>query len=195
MTKATKATKSDTRIDQIHARLLQKSDYRIGYSMSIWANYHTLRLLPMMEQDYGMLRDEFNILFCLADGGPVTGTEVCRIIGRPRNSISRSADRLVRRKLIKVREAGEDRRQTVFEITRAGRQIYRSMLPLFIAQQEQMLAALTPQDRADLDRILAILLASHGEWDRIPDLPAVRRGRSTNSGTQRQSLKSLATST
>jgi len=157
---------SDARLDQIHARLLRRSEYRIGYSMCIWANYHTLRLLPALEDEYGMLRDEFNILFCLADGGPVTGTEVCRIVGRPRNSISRCADRLIKRKLIKASATEGDRRQSVFEILPAGRRIYKRMLPLFVAQQEQMLATLNAEDRGNLDRILAKLLASHSQWDR-----------------------------
>jgi DNA-binding MarR family transcriptional regulator len=154
------------RVDEIHADLARNAAFRIGYRMCIWANLYNMRLLPTLQSEFDILRDEFNILFCLAEAGPATGTEVCRVIGRPRNSISRCAERLIRKGLIRARERKRDKRQTLFEILPQGQALYRSLLPRFVAQEEQMLASLTAEERASLDRILVKLIAHHGQWDR-----------------------------
>jgi DNA-binding MarR family transcriptional regulator len=177
--KAKASEESDGRLDRIHERLMRRSKFAIGYRMCIWTNFFNVQLLSGLESKFGILRDEFNILLCLADAGAMTGTEVCRIVGRPRNSISRCADRLIKRKLIGASGTEGDRRQTLFEILPKGREIYKLMLPLFVAQEEQMLSALSSEERHSLERILAKLLSSYGQWD-----PA---GRNDADGSPRSS--------
>lgn len=154
-------------LDLIHEKLWARSRIRTIYRISILANFYNLIILPVLEKQFGILRDDFNILFCLADAGPMTGTDVCRITGRPRNSISRSADRLVRRKLIAVRAGSEDRRTTTFGILPAGRKLYRSMLPHFQEAEEEMFSSLSGIERDVLDKVLTKLVGEHSKWDRM----------------------------
>ncbi|MGE3829895.1 MAG: MarR family winged helix-turn-helix transcriptional regulator [Parvibaculaceae bacterium] len=135
--------------------------------MCIWGNFFNLLILPKLERDFDILRDDFNILLCLAGAGKLTGTEICRIVGRPRNSISRCADRLLRRKLIRSQSVSEDKRQTIFEITPEGRRLYRAMLPHMVTLEEKMLAALDERERDVLDGMLAKLIGELGTLEPV----------------------------
>ena len=168
MTRKAKGAADDAdHLDSIHAKLWENSRFRTVYRISILANFHNLLVVPKLEKDFDILRDEFNILFCLAEAGPMTGTDVCRITGRPRNSVSRCAERLIQRKLINARAGETDKRMTSFAILPAGRKLYASMLPLFEDGEEKMFSGLTASERNALDKILAKLVSQHSKWDRI----------------------------
>jgi DNA-binding MarR family transcriptional regulator len=135
--------------------------------MCIWGNFFNLLILPKLERDFDILRDDFNILFCLAGAGKLTGTDICRIVGRPRNSISRCAERLLQRKLIRANSVSGDKRQTVFEITPEGRKLYRAILPHMTNLEEKMLAALDERERSLLDGLLTKLVGEFGVLEPI----------------------------
>ena len=80
-------------LDGIHHKLWAHSRIKTIYRIAILANFYNLLIVPLLEQKFDILRDDFNILFCLAEAGSMTGTDVCRITGRPRNSISRCCSR------------------------------------------------------------------------------------------------------
>lgn len=165
--KATGAASDADHLDRIHAKLWEKSRFRTVYRIAILANFHNLLIVPKLEKDFDILRDEFNILFCLAEAGPMTGTDVCRITGRPRNSVSRCAERLVKRKLISASAGQADRRMTSFAILPAGRALYKSMLPHVEEGEEQMFSGLTASERSVLDKLLTKLVGQHRKWDRL----------------------------
>ena len=95
--------------------------------------------------------------------GNLTGTEICRIVGRPRNSISRCADRLLKRKLIKALPANDDRRQTLYEILPEGRKLYRAIMPHMLALEAEMLSALDDEEREMLEAIMTKLMVRNGK--------------------------------
>lgn len=159
---------SKERLDELHAKLWSsRSEGSICFRMCIWGNFFNLFILPKLERDFDILRDDFNILLCLAAAGKLTGTEICRIVGRPRNSISRCAERLVRRKLIQTKSVAGDRRQTIFEILPEGRKLYRAMLPHMLTLEEKMLAALDENERTVLDGLLTKLSGEFGAIEPI----------------------------
>lgn len=169
MKKSKAADASRDRLDELHARLwASQPEGSTCFRMCIWGNFFNLLILPKLERDFDILRDDFNILLCLAGAGKLTGTEICRIVGRPRNSISRCADRLLRRDLIRARSASDDKRQTVFEITPEGRKLYRAMLPHMVHLEERMLEALDERERAVLDGMLTKLVGEFGVLEPIP---------------------------
>lgn len=154
-------------LDSIHGKLWAHSRIKTIYRISILANFYNLLIVPVLEKEFDILRDDFNILFCLADAGPMTGTDVCRITGRPRNSISRCADRLIKRKLISAEAGASDKRITTFEILPAGRKLYKAMLPYFQEAEEQMFSGLSAIERDILDKVLTKLVGEHSKWDRM----------------------------
>lgn len=158
-----KADESRQRLEDLYERMwTSQSEGNTCFRMCIWGNFFNLLILPKLERDFDILRDDFNILLCLASAGKLTGTEICRIVGRPRNSISRCAERLLQRKLIQSRAVSGDKRQTIFEITPEGRKVYRAVLPHMVTLEEKMLAALDERERDLLDKLLTKLIGEFG---------------------------------
>lgn len=151
------------RSEALHAALWESPEGRLCFRMGIWGNFFNLKILPILDREFGILRDEFNILLCLVGVGKLTGTDICRIVGRPRNSISRCADRLIQRKLIKALPTSGDKRQTLYEILPEGRRLYRAMMPYMVALEAEMLVALDPEEHKTLDRLLTKLMGRSGQ--------------------------------
>lgn len=163
MERSRASEESKDRLDELQSRLwASQTEGAICFRMCIWGNFFNLLILPKLERDFDILRDDFNILLCLAGAGRLTGTDICRIVGRPRNSISRCAERLLQRKLIQSRAVSGDKRQTIFEITPEGRKVYRAVLPHMVNLEKKMLAALDERERDLLDKLLTKLIGEFG---------------------------------
>lgn len=144
--------------DGLQAKLWNSPEGRLCFRLCVWGNFFNLRILPILDREFDILRDDFNILLCLAGVGRLTGTDICRIVGRPRNSISRCAERLLQRKLIKALPTAGDKRQTLYEILPEGRRLYRAIMPRMLALEEEMLSSLDAEERETLDRLLTKLM-------------------------------------
>jgi DNA-binding MarR family transcriptional regulator len=81
-----------------------------GFRMSLWSGFYTNPVFVDIERRFGLLRDENNILFCLVNYGELTAKSICDVLGRPKNSISRAVERLIRRGLVRRGTDEKDRR-------------------------------------------------------------------------------------
>lgn len=135
-----------------------------GFRLSLWSGFYTTPVFAVIERSHGLLRDENNLLFCLSQYGPLTAKSVSDVLGRPKNSISRAVESLLRRGLIRREPVASDRRRALLTIEPAGRELITTTLALFKARQEEMLACLSAVERVALDAILAKLMASAGTW-------------------------------
>ena len=145
-------------------RMMARSPVRDAYRITLWANFFAGPIFLDIEVQFGLLRDEFNVLACLHDFGPLAAKHVCALTGRPKNSVSRAVNRLTRRGLIGSRSDLRDRRQNVLRIEAEGRDLYERTLPRFVAREAAMLAPLSAGERGQLDRLLGKLMAAHADW-------------------------------
>ncbi|CAM5762909.1 hypothetical protein LMIY3S_00636 [Labrys miyagiensis] len=135
-----------------------------GFRLSLWSGFYTTPVFAVIERNYGLLRDENNLLFCLAHYGPLTAKSVSDVLGRPKNSISRAVESLLRRGLIRRELIASDRRRALLTIEPPGRDLITETVDLFKTRQEEMLACLSPVERVALDTILAKLMANADGW-------------------------------
>src|SRR5437588_13074554 len=87
-----------------------------GFRLSLWAGFYTAPIFSQIERRFDLLRDENNILFCLANYGQLTAKSICDVLGRPKNSISRAIERLLQRDLIRREQVKADRRRNLLTI-------------------------------------------------------------------------------
>ena len=135
-----------------------------GFRISLWAAFYTTPVFGQIERRFGLLRDENNVLFCLAHAGQLTAKTICQVLGRPKNTISRAVDRLLQRRLIRRDPLAADRRHALLTLEPAGRHLIEQTTKLFAERQTDMLRALSPAERRALDRILTKLIADAEHW-------------------------------
>lgn len=140
---------------------------RDAYRISLVGNFFNGPVYVTIQKHYGLLRDEINTLFCLAHCPDLIQTDICLVMGRPKNSVSRSIARLVQRDLISVRDDPGDGRKGVLSLRPGGRELYEKTRRLFVEREEQILASLTKSDRASLDRLLTKIMKSHENWSEL----------------------------
>ena len=148
-------------------KIISNAPIKDSYKLTLWANFFADPTFALIEQKFGLLRDEYNILACLTTYGPMTATSVCLVTGRPKNSVSRAVDRLTRRRLIDRRPDATDRRQAILSIRPDGRAAYHEALPLFVEREKLMLGALNRTERKALSDLLTKLMESHANWVRV----------------------------
>ena len=135
-----------------------------GFRLSLWSGFYTNPVFARIERTHRVLRDENNILFCLAHYGPMTAKSACDVLGRPKNSISRAVESLLRRELIGREQVKSDRRRSLLTIKAAGLKLVGATTRLFLTRQEEMLQCLSAVERVALDRILAKLMDNAEVW-------------------------------
>jgi len=140
---------------------------RDAYRISLVGNFFNGPVYVTIQKRHGLLRDEINTLFCLAHFPELTQTDICLVMGRPKNSVSRSIARLLQRGLISVRDDPDDGRKGVLSLRPKGHELYEKTRRLFVEREEQILASLTKADRASLDRLLTKIMKSHEDWSEL----------------------------
>lgn len=150
--------------DEILATMLRNTIIRDSYRLTLWANFFNGPAFARIEREFSILRDEYNVLACLATFGPMVATSVCMLTGRPKNSVSRGVGRLLQRDLITRTTETADRRRALLSIRPAGRELYEKIVPIFTQREAAMLCSLSAQDRQALDSILTRLMKAHKDW-------------------------------
>ncbi|MBM7169025.1 MarR family transcriptional regulator [Streptomyces sp. G44] len=116
--------------------------------------------------EYGLEFAEFDVLATLRRvGAPheLTAGGLLKTAMVTSGAITNRLDKLERKGLIERRPDPTDRRAIRVRLTGAGRDLVDRAVVDHIANEERMLAALTPADRAALDGALRRLLVSLGD--------------------------------
>jgi DNA-binding MarR family transcriptional regulator len=150
---------------EILDRILKSDEVdRDGLRISLWAGFYTGPVFAEIERRHGLLRDENNVLFCLANYGQLTAQSISEFLGRPKNSVSRAVERLLSKGLIRRETDQVDRRKGPLTIEPAGRKLHQETLRLAMAREELMLRSLSPTERVALDHILNKLMDDAENW-------------------------------
>lgn len=72
-------------------------------------------------------------------------------------TVSRAMNRLIDHGLITRSSDSDDRRRVIARLTRKGKSIHDKIVPVALAHERNLLAALEPGEAATLDRLLAKL--------------------------------------
>jgi DNA-binding MarR family transcriptional regulator len=117
----------------------------------------TLKLEEALRGDELRWRD-YGVLGVLEAAGPLSQQEIGRRLAVDRSTMVHIIDVLEQRGLVARGRDRTDRRAYAIELTEAGRSFLRDTLhPLTAEVHDSMIGRLNDEDRAHLDRILAIL--------------------------------------
>jgi DNA-binding MarR family transcriptional regulator len=99
----------------------------------------------------------------LAESGHCNVSVVADDLGVHASNATRTCDRLVAAGLLERRRADHDRRLVLLGLTGAGRRLFDEAMGFRRRRLEQAMARMEPEDRAELARTTALLVAAAGE--------------------------------
>ena len=135
--------------------------FRINYLALL---YNT-PLYDWIQNDYGLLRPEYVVLYSLAlvEGG--SARDISHTSGFPKNTLSRAIKRLELMGLIEARNKvpGSGRRQAL-RLSAKGWAIIDETRPVFEAQENRMLETLSDGERQILSELMSKVVIAAQDW-------------------------------
>ncbi|MFP5514034.1 MAG: MarR family winged helix-turn-helix transcriptional regulator [Alphaproteobacteria bacterium] len=133
----------------------------LGYWMRMVSNHVSLAFARRLEgkdvtvAEWVMMRD-------LQDAGPLAPNRLAERMGMTRGAISKLADRLVAKGLVTRRDDPSDGRAQSLELSETGSLLLPELARLADENDAAAFDCLTPEERAQLDRLLKKIAGAHG---------------------------------
>lgn len=135
-------------------RIFDTIEYPEAYRITYLANAIVFPAYADIKKDFGLVRAEYILLVCLSHFDTLTAQDVAQISRRPRNTISRAVHRMLEEGFLDRAPDPADGRQSHLRITPAGREMHGQIATYLSRRQDEVLAGLTAEERATLQRIL-----------------------------------------
>ncbi|WP_194897841.1 MarR family winged helix-turn-helix transcriptional regulator [Catenulispora pinisilvae] len=125
----------------------------------------------------GASKAAYGMLAVLEEFGPSSQADLGRRLGMDRRSVSDETAGLERGGLVSREPDPADPRRNRLEITEAGRALLAELEDSFKAMQDELFAMLSTKDRAELNRLLSLMVASASASAPTPAPAPARPGR------------------
>jgi DNA-binding MarR family transcriptional regulator len=158
------------------------------YRLAVTAEGFSRNLVEVYGRTYGLSREEWRLVFLLAEIGRINSVDLARRTTLDKVQITRASQRLEDKGLITRAVPDSDRRLREYEITAAGRALFAELLPKVRARADGILDRMSASDRAALEQGLGALLRALRTGDgaarpgETPPPPARRHGRRSANG-------------
>lgn len=120
------------------------------YRLALAAEAFSQKLVEVYGRTYGLSREEWRLLLLLAEAKQLTSIDLAQRTTLDKVQISRASQRLEGKGLITREVSQVDKRLRVYTCTEAGLTLFDEVFPLVDAQANEILAALSDEDRAAL---------------------------------------------
>jgi DNA-binding MarR family transcriptional regulator len=132
-------------------------DDLLNYRLSCLLASSGAMVTRLCEGRYGITRREWRLIALLAAHGAMSPSELARRAHLERARISRHVAELVGKDLLHRVTLAEDRRRAEVALTEAGRHLHEELFPQSVRFNNELLAALSPQELIVFDQALAKL--------------------------------------
>lgn len=147
----------------------------LPYRLAVAAEAVSHALSTVYRDAYGLTREEWRILAALDDTGLLSSVEIARRTALDKVQVCRAAQRLEDRRLLLRGIDADDRRLRLFSLTQSGKHLFAQVFPAVHIRAEELLANLSADERAVLERVLAQLQSSAGQIPAEADLCDITR--------------------
>ncbi|HMA15530.1 MAG TPA: MarR family transcriptional regulator [Kiloniellaceae bacterium] len=107
--------------------------------------------------EFGLTVPEWRVLATLGQLGSATATEIGRDSAMHKTKVSRAVSALQKRRWVARQVDEHDRRLEHISLTTAGKAAHRRLAPKMLACEKALLARLTPREREEMLKGLALL--------------------------------------
>lgn len=143
----------------------------LPYKLATTAESFSRKLVEVYGHTHGLSREEWRLLFLLADVAELTSLELAQRTTLDKVQVSRAAQKLEAKGLISRSIPESDRRLRVYACTSKGKDLFAEIFPKVEARAEAILSSISPQDRETLLRsidVLAKAVAAHSQDQEVP---------------------------
>ena len=138
-------------------------DRFLPYRLSVLSNIVSTAISGAYEKRFGLTIPEWRVMAVLAMTPDLSAAEVAQRTAMDKVAVSRAVASLLRERRIVRQTAHADRRRSHLRLSAAGRKVYAQVVPVALAYEKDLLAPLSRQDRAVVDRAIRILLGRAAE--------------------------------
>ncbi len=135
------------------ARTLRLDDY-MPYRLSVTANAVSQLIARAYRDRFGLKVPEWRLIAVLADAGRLTPQALCERTVMDKVTVTRAAQGLARRRLIRREPHASDGRSHRLRLTAAGRRLHGRIAPLALHYEACLLSGMNPRAIGTLERQL-----------------------------------------
>lgn len=129
----------------------------LPFRLTVLSNRMTRSVARIYGRHFRLSAPEWRAMAVLGRYGAMTANQVVSRTTMDKVRVSRAVARLLTAGYITRQSDPEDRRRAILALTASGRNVYRQVVPLVLAVEEEFLAGLSREERAALDRTLTKL--------------------------------------
>lgn len=129
----------------------------LPYRLASTAESFSRKLVDVYGRSYGLSREEWRLLFLLADAQELTGRELTRRTTLDKVQVSRATQKLEEKGLIIHSVPESDRRLRVYTCTKAGQSLFSEIFPKVENQAHAILGNMAPNELENLKHGLEAL--------------------------------------
>jgi DNA-binding MarR family transcriptional regulator len=151
-------------LDPMVATKLWQNPCWLSFRTNFIAHHFNQPLYDLIQRRYRLTPPEHVVLYALGLQEGITADDIAASSSRPKNTLSRAINSLLRKKLVLRKQDQSDRRRLSLYLTRAGRRIVSETVPLFVRRERAMAAALTADEQHTLNELLTRIILSKSQW-------------------------------
>ena len=149
----------------------------LPYRLSVLSNLVSSTIADAYQRRFDLTIPEWRVIAVLSRHPGLSAAEVAELTRMDAVAVSRAVARLLRAGRLLRAVSPADRRRSVLRVSRAGAAVYRSVAPLALGYERELLAALAGSERAVLARALDALTARAQSLAGSLKAPDARPGR------------------
>lgn len=135
-------------------------DAFLPYRLAVLAARVSRGFSGRYRERFGLSISEWRVMAHLSQADSVSVRDIHNRANLEKSKASRAAARLEAAGLVAKREGESDRRLVAISLTDKGREMMAELIPVALGYEAELLAALSAEDKAALDRIVNTLLRS-----------------------------------
>jgi DNA-binding MarR family transcriptional regulator len=143
---------------------LWQNPCQLSFRANFIAHHFNQPLYDWIQRRYRLTAPEHVVLYALGLKEGITADDIAASSSRPKNTLSRAVNSLLRKKLVLRKQDQADRRRLSLYLTRSGRRIFNETVPQFVAREQAMAAALTPAEQHVLNELLTRIILNKSQW-------------------------------
>jgi DNA-binding MarR family transcriptional regulator len=135
----------------------------LPYRLSIVTNRISASFARLYSEKFNLSIPEWRVMAVLGQQPGLSADQVCSETEMDKVPVSRAVTKLLDKGLLKRDFSGDDRRRSILHLSEAGYGMYAQIVPLALAYEVELKAALTDEEQAQLDVLLDKLIFQGSE--------------------------------